>query len=317
MEFVLENELLRVTMDSHGAEVTSVVDKASGKELWWNGDPTFWAGHSPILFPACGSLWNGEYTYKGEAYKLAKHGFARRMEFCPSQAAATPINGAVSTLCGEDYHMSCRSVEFSFTLSDTEETRKSFPFAFLLTISYRLRGKSLECQAQVFNPSQEEVLYYQVGGHPAIALPDYSEGKEVAAFLRPVHESPLTMLRAGAGGCIEEERHAVPETEAGLIPVCTSTFLHDALIFDQSQVSELCVLRTDGHTEVCRVSYGAPVLLLWQMSGILCPYICVEPWYGLPDRVGHSTGIESRPYCQQAGPRATSTHHLWTIAFPE
>ena len=40
MEFVLENELLRVTMDSHGAEVTSVVDKASGKELWWNGDPT-------------------------------------------------------------------------------------------------------------------------------------------------------------------------------------------------------------------------------------------------------------------------------------
>ena len=35
MTHVLENNLLRVTIDSLGAEVTSVVYKTSGEELWW------------------------------------------------------------------------------------------------------------------------------------------------------------------------------------------------------------------------------------------------------------------------------------------
>ena len=70
MTHVLENNLLRVTIDSLGAEVTSVVDKTSGEELWWCGDAAFWKGHSPILFPACGGLWNGEYKLDGKTITM-------------------------------------------------------------------------------------------------------------------------------------------------------------------------------------------------------------------------------------------------------
>ena len=59
MNYTIENEDLRVVISSLGAEVQSVVRKSDDKELWWQGDPRFWDGRSPVLFPACGGLWNG------------------------------------------------------------------------------------------------------------------------------------------------------------------------------------------------------------------------------------------------------------------
>lgn len=39
MEFILENENLRVTVESHGAELVSVVNRQTGEELLWQADP--------------------------------------------------------------------------------------------------------------------------------------------------------------------------------------------------------------------------------------------------------------------------------------
>ena len=79
MTYTLKNENLTVIINSLGAEVVSVKDR-NGRELWWNGDPAFWKGHSPILFPACGGLWNGKYSLNGKEYNMPKHGFAKGME---------------------------------------------------------------------------------------------------------------------------------------------------------------------------------------------------------------------------------------------
>ena len=152
MNYIIENDFLCVTIRSLGAEVISVVDKATGKELWWNADPAYWAGYSPILFPACGGLWNGEYKYNGKTYNMVKHGFVRLMEFTPQ-----PNNEYGS---------------ISFCVQETEESLQQYPFAFNLTITYTLNGKTLTCNASVANPSENEVLHYQIGGHPAIMLPD-------------------------------------------------------------------------------------------------------------------------------------------------
>ena len=56
MNYTIENEDLRVVISSLGAEVQSVVRKSDDKELWWQGDPRFWDGRSPILFPAYGMV---------------------------------------------------------------------------------------------------------------------------------------------------------------------------------------------------------------------------------------------------------------------
>lgn len=51
MRYSIENDTLRLTVDTHGAEAVSVIHKPTGAELLWSGDPSVWGRHAPILFP--------------------------------------------------------------------------------------------------------------------------------------------------------------------------------------------------------------------------------------------------------------------------
>ena len=292
MNYIIENDFLCVTIRSLGAEVISVVDKATGKELRWNADPAYWAGYSPILFPACGGLWNGEYKYNGKTYNMVKHGFVRLMEFTPQ-----PNNEYGS---------------ISFCVQETEESLQQYPFAFNLTITYTLNGKTLTCNASVANPSENEVLHYQIGGHPAIMLPDFEEGAEVVGYMRPCPKDGISVVRASEQGCFGGERYRVPQTEEGLIPISVDTFHNEALIFDKSQVKKMTLHRTDKETPICRITHGAPVLLVWQMTDLLCPYVCVEPWVSLPSRDNVVEAFEEKADLVALEPYGVYTN-LWEI----
>ena len=60
MQYTIENEYLRLTADTHGAEAVSVISKADGAEMLWCGDPAVWGRHAPILFPYTGKLTGGQ-----------------------------------------------------------------------------------------------------------------------------------------------------------------------------------------------------------------------------------------------------------------
>ena len=74
----MENENLRVQISDHGAELSSIYDKAADREAVWTGDPAFWNRHAPVLFPFVGKVNGGFYTHKG--VRVFKAGFvnARR-----------------------------------------------------------------------------------------------------------------------------------------------------------------------------------------------------------------------------------------------
>ena len=59
----ISNEYLTVVIDPQGAEMQSLKHTASGREYLWQGDPAYWEGRSPILFPAVGGLWDGTYRF--------------------------------------------------------------------------------------------------------------------------------------------------------------------------------------------------------------------------------------------------------------
>ena len=61
----MENEKLRVQISDHGAELSSIYDKAADREAVWIGDPAFWNRHAPVLFPFVGKVNGGFYTHKG------------------------------------------------------------------------------------------------------------------------------------------------------------------------------------------------------------------------------------------------------------
>ena len=80
MQYTIENDILRLTVDSLGAEVVSVIHKPTGAEMMWSGDPAVWGRHAPILFPYTGKLTDGKMIAKGVEYQGAQHGFARDVE---------------------------------------------------------------------------------------------------------------------------------------------------------------------------------------------------------------------------------------------
>ena len=51
----IKNERLTAVFSTHGAELQSLRDQ-NGVERIWQGDPAFWTGHAPVLFPVAGAL---------------------------------------------------------------------------------------------------------------------------------------------------------------------------------------------------------------------------------------------------------------------
>src|SRR3954462_6117597 len=109
----IENDHLRIQVNSRGAELYSIYSKKAGLEYLWNGDAAYWNKRSPVLFPIVGALKNNTYYYANKAYKLPRNGFAREMDF-------------------ELAHQTRDSL--TFTLKSNEATLVNYPFEFRLDI---------------------------------------------------------------------------------------------------------------------------------------------------------------------------------------
>lgn len=279
----ISNNQVKVQISPIGAEVQSIQDVTTGREYVWQGDAQWWSGHSPILFPIVGGLWNGTCRTDEGEIRLPKHGFVRRAPW-----HVVKVSESEATL------------EFYSTVG----TFATFPYAFRLEVTYALDGRKLQTIFRVENLGGT-ALWFQIGGHPAINLPDWSEENEVDGYLR-LEGTPQHVLRAGEQGCLELESHPAPMGEDGLIPLSVDTFSHEALIFDEGQVKAATVLNRD-RKPVARVESTSPVWLFWSPQGVHTPFVCCEPWYGLCDHQGFAGPISERPYINRV-----DAHEAWS-----
>ena len=77
MLYTIDNGRLKLTVDSFGAEIKSLIS-ADGTEYIWQGSPDTWKSHSPVLFPFIGRLTNNQCKIDGVTYPMGIHGFAGR-----------------------------------------------------------------------------------------------------------------------------------------------------------------------------------------------------------------------------------------------
>src|ERR1700761_5454967 len=114
-------EGVSATILAQGGELCSLKTDR-GLELLWQAGPE-WPRHAPLLFPIVGKLKGDQLHHRGKTYPMTQHGIARDLRF-------EWIEREPST---------CRLV-----LSDSDETRRRFPFAFRLAVTYSLRGADLD-----------------------------------------------------------------------------------------------------------------------------------------------------------------------------
>jgi len=275
MAQILKNENLTVKVNSFGAELSEIVSNRTGRQYLWQADPAFWKRHSPVLFPIVGSLWNGEYHYKGKAYPMSQHGFARDKEFELIRRSDDEIR---------------------YRLTDNEDTRKVYPFRFDLQIGYKLVGNKIEVIWQVTNRGDED-MYFQIGAHPAFYYPGFDADDNNRGYFAFDKQNGLSCILIKEKGCADTEtQYPLELTGEGLLPVGVHIFDRDALIIQDNQVHRVALLDKERKPYIT-LHFDAPLVGLWSPPGKRdCPFVCIEPWYGRCDRVGYTGDISVRDY---------------------
>ena len=270
MNCVLKNDQLTVTLSTKGAELISV--KRGDCEYVWQGDPTYWAGQCPLLFPICGRFVDQTYTAGGKTYQMGTHGFARHSEFTLRSATDT---------------------EAVFTLESNDDTRAQYPFEFALTVTYRLEGARLTLSATIANVG-EEILPATFGGHPGFNVPMDGNGDFSDWYLEFGEEcSPDEILMSPA--CFITGKHrAYPLKEGKILPLRHDLFLIDGVFM--ARIADSVTLKSATSARSVTLRYPQmPYLGIWHAPRTSAPYLCIEPWCGLPAYDGECQDIAQKP----------------------
>lgn len=289
MQHIIENHRLRVTVDTHGAEVVSIVDKNTDRECVWNADPSWWKRCTPVLFPIVGSLWHGAMRVNGQEYHMSQHGFARDSEF--------------------DF-LGQQGDSIVFSLRSSDQTRTKFPYDFELQIRHTLTDNKLTTAWMVVNP-MDETLPFQIGGHPAYRIPDISEEDELSGRIRLTGKGEYQLTEIGSEGCVRHDSVALNTNE---IDLRRDTFAKNALIFEipSPQVIDLYD-RHDNH--VLTFYSPSPALGLWApVKDVHAPFVCIEPWWGRTDRVDYTGEFRDKEYVNHVTAHCALSGY-WAVEF--
>lgn len=279
MEYTIENEYLKVTVTTWGAQVKSVVRKCDGVEHMWQADKSVWGYHAPVLFPYAGKLKDGKFEAKGQIFESpAQHGFAR-----------TSTHSFVS----QDENT------ITLELRDSEETMKTYPWKFRFVSVFKLEKDTLHHTLRVENTDSEPISF-GIGYHPAFAIPFDNDHTATDYELRfSETESPLCVDTAPKG-LVTSRLYSIG-TNIRSIPIEEGMFDNDSHCM-LNLVSKTLGLyeKGTGRGVVCNVG-DFPYNLIWSKPG-MPKFICIEPWNSLPSYESGSIKWEEKPAAATVAP---------------
>lgn len=262
----LQNAFCSVQINSLGAELFSIQNKALQQEYLWQGDPAVWGRRAPVLFPIVGKASEDHVLIEGEKYAMGQHGFARDAEF--SIAKQEPEH--------------CL-----FRFSDTDQTRDKYPFPFELNIGYRLHEKTITNSYSVRNTGNS-ILPFSIGAHPGFLLPVPDLSAYYIAFEQ---EEPLMrhLLQDGLFNGQTEKLN----TEGNRLYLSTALLAKDALVFKNLRSAYVRLCHKESTYAVQVSLAGFPYLGIWTKPGQEA-FLCIEPWCGLADSIGAKKELKEK-----------------------
>ena len=268
MALRIASDRLTAEISEHGAELQRLTDEA-GRDYLWDGDPAWWNGRAPILFPIVGTLNSDHYRWHGRFYTLARHGFARRSAF---SVVEHDSDGLILRLDASD------------------ATREIWPFEFSLELIYVLRGATLTMTGRVTNRGADP-MPASFGFHPALRWPLPGAAAKAGHVIRFDKPEPTPVRRLDGDGLLDPAPRPTP-VEGDTLRLDDALFAEDALIFD-NLTSRSLVYQGPGTAQVAVDFHGMPELGLWMKPG--AGYICIEPWHGTSDPAGFTGTLDEKP----------------------
>lgn len=271
MEYSIQNEQLRVTVSPRGAELQSIQD-ADGLEYLWQGDPAFWGGRAPNLFPYVGRLTEKSYFYQDQMYHMPIHGFAPGADFRAAQTSPQAV---------------------TLTLSASPETLAQYPFHFQYDVVYALEGRRLTVTYRVTNQDQAR-MYFGLGGHPGINVP-LERGMGFEDYYLEF-ETPCDPMRVDfSADCFVTGGETPFQLEnRQILRLRHDLFDDDAVVLKQT-ARKVTLRSAHGQRFVTMAFPDQPIFGIWHMPRREAPYVCLEPWSSLPSRKGRIEQLEEQP----------------------
>ncbi|MFV0145129.1 aldose 1-epimerase family protein [Empedobacter falsenii] len=266
---ILENKQLRISVEAKGAELKSIYNKVTNKELLWQADPKFWAKSSPILFPIVGALKNDKYTYLDKQYSLSRHGFARDMVFDKIEDNESKI---------------------IFSLKSNKDTIKIYPFQFDLQIIYSLESNRLNVDYIVKNLEKENDLLFSLGAHPAFNI-EVNENKNYSDYEIYFPSDEFLEIIQLTNNLIAENKKIINLNNKNL-DLSYQLFESDALVMTNLK-SESLILRNKIDNDSLIFSFNNfPFFGIWAAKN--ANFVCLEPWSGIADFENHNQHLEQK-----------------------
>lgn len=273
----LKSDDLQVEFQSLGGALSSIKDK-DGVEYLWQGDPTYWSGQAPVLFPICGSVRNDTVLYDQEdgsqvKGKIPRHGLVRKKEF-------------------ELVNQTENSV--TFAIENDEEIYANYPYHFRLEITYTVTGKTIRTQYEIYNKEAEKSMSYFIGGHPGFNCPlledevyeDYYlefEKSETCTVPKPFPETGMLDFK-DRSSWLENQKE---------IDLNYDLFSYDAVTLDNLE-SRSVSLKSRKHDKGLKLHFEEfPNLIVWSTLN-KGPFIALEPWSGLSTSLEEGDRLEDK-----------------------
>lgn len=280
----IKNEYIEATVEERGAQLCSLKNRKTGRELLWEGDPIFWKYHAPVLFPFVGSLNGKEYRYLGQAYQLGQHGFARERDFTLIRQTETSV---------------------LYRLEADKQSRAVFPFAFCLDIEQKLEGNRLVIIWTVQNPDTENPLYFSIGAHPAFRVPCEETDRKTDCYVYfPGQKTLSYILKDLKADAADTSQVYTMNLDEGYLQIQDHLFDIDTFIFENGQIREVSLCGSDKKPYVTVHCDGFPYFGLWTKSDT-APFVCLEPWYGRLDDKGFCGELPQKTGIEMLGPGET------------
>ena len=264
----LQNTKLKANFSELGAELISLVNLTTGKEIIWQGNPDFWSGQSPVLFPTVGALKDDRYIFDGQTYEMPRHGFARRKVFEVKNSSEN---------------------EVIFQLNYDDETLKFYPFEFSLEIRYTLTENKLTVSYNVKNKSEKE-MYFSLGAHPGFAV-DTENGLKYDDYEIAFSDDEQLEIHPLMDNLISKETQTI-ELKIKALPLSYELFANDALVMTTMKSKELILRNNQNENQVIFTFSNFPYFGIWAAKN--ADFVCLEPWQGIADLEDHNQELTEK-----------------------
>ena len=260
MIYTIKNDKIEVSVEDLGAQMRSIKD-AEGKEYLWQGDEKYWKGSAPNLFPYIARLTEGKYTLRGKTYEMPKHGFLRNSVLKLKEKTQTKM---------------------VFSLTDSEETYKMYPYHFEIKVKYELFENEFKVSYCVSN-KDKKVMCFGVGGHPGFQVPIEQDLSFEDYFIEFAQGTAIKRVGMSEDCFVTGDEEAFPLEENQRLSLRHNLFDNDAIILKDAP-SRVALASEKGSVRIEMETSHLGYLGIWHKPASDAPYVCIEPWSSLPSR---------------------------------